>query len=468
MNFNQFKIYVTAVLTMVCTVSLAQTARSFDLVNSTDGKSKIHAFLPENPSGRAVVVLPGGGYTHLAVGHEGTDWAPWFNERGIACFVVEYRMPKGDRNIPLTDACNAMRTVRDSASLWSINPHDVGMMGSSAGGHLASAVSTHARLTERPDFTILLYPVISMDEKNSHKGSCVGFLGEGRNDKGLVREWSSDHAVRRHLTPRSIILLANDDGVVPPVTNGIAYYSAQRRAGNECALSVYPSGGHGFGFNPSFHFHNQMLSDLDNWLSSFKAPAENAVRVACIGNSITDGSGIDMADQYGYPAQLQRLLGQGYWVRNYGVGARTMLQSGDHPYMKEQAWRDAQDFSPNIVVIKLGTNDSKEYNWRGADAFSADMQLMLDTLKQLPTKPRIIICSPIPAASTWTINDSVIVNGEMPALRRLAKKNHAEFLDLHSLFTDTDHKQMQRDGIHPTRQGAGQMARLIADCIGKK
>lgn len=103
--------------------------------------------------------------------YEGRDWAGYFNRQGIAFFVLAYRMPKGDRNIPLSDAYNAIRTVRDSAAQWHVNPLDVGIMGFSAGGHLASAVSTHADWTVRPNFSILFYPVVSMDENDSHKFS---------------------------------------------------------------------------------------------------------------------------------------------------------------------------------------------------------------------------------------------------------------------------------------------------------
>ena len=131
----------------------AQTARTFTVNITPDGESRMQAFLPQQPTGRAVVALPGGGYSHLAMEHEGTDWAPYFNEQGIALFVLKYRMPKGDRTIPMGDAQQAIRTVRDSAQVWSVNPLDVGIMGSSAGGHLASAVSTHSEFDCRPNFS---------------------------------------------------------------------------------------------------------------------------------------------------------------------------------------------------------------------------------------------------------------------------------------------------------------------------
>lgn len=256
-------------------VSMGKGARKFVLSLSEDGECTLTCYLPDKPMGRAIVDCPGGGYSHLSMDNEGHDWASYFNSKGIAFFVLKYRMPHGDRSIPIGDAFKAMRTVRDSATVWHINPEDVGIMGFSAGGHLASTVSTHAEAAERPNFSILFYPVISMDEKVSHKGSCVNFLGEERlANQQLVDEYSNHKAVKEGVTPRAIIIMANDDGAVPPVTNGVAYYSAMQLAGNECTMNVYPSGGHGFGFRSSWPFHDQMLHDLTAWLDSFKAEKE--------------------------------------------------------------------------------------------------------------------------------------------------------------------------------------------------
>ena len=353
------------------------TARKFTLDLTDDGKAQMVCFLPVNPSGKAIVGVPGGGYSVLSNTHEGTMASGWLNERGIAYFVVNYRLPEGDRTIPMGDVQKGIRTVRDSAATWGINPDDVGIMGFSAGGHLASVVSTLSDFDARPDFSILFYPVISMDERVSHKWSCVNFLSEeGQKDPALVRDFSTMNAVRRHLTPPALIISASDDRLVPFVTNGLEYYKAMRLAGNDCAMYVYPTGDHGFGFGPWFKYHKQLLTDIGNWLDAHKAPKADAIRVACIGNSITDGHGIDMAPAYGYPAMLQKKLGQDYWV-----SARTMLNKGDYPYMNEQAWRDALAFQPDIVVIKLGTNDSKPENWQYGSEFRQDLEQMIFTLR---------------------------------------------------------------------------------------
>jgi lysophospholipase L1-like esterase len=362
------------------------------------------------------------------------------------------------------DVWKGIRIVRDSAVVWGINPHDVGIMGFSACGHLASVISTHSEFDLRPDFTILFYPVISMDERVSHKWSCVNFLGEeGQKNPDLVHDFSTMNAVRRHLTPPAIIITANDDRLVPFVTNGLEYYKAMRNAGNECTVHVYPTGDHGFGFGPWFKYHDQLLTDLGNWLKNRVAPKPDAIRVACVGNSITDGHGIELAPQFGYPALLQKALGSDYWVKNFGVGGRTMLNKGDYPYMNEQAWRDAQAFNPDIVIIKLGTNDSKPQNWQYASEFKQDLQQMIKSLG----KAKIFLCTPIPAfKSSWAINDSVIVNGVIPIQKEVARKNGLQLIDLHTLMAN-DEELVQPDGIHPNEKGVAKMAEIISEAIKK-
>ena len=394
--------------------------------------------------------------------HEGTLASEWMNERGIAYFVVNYRLPNGDRTKPMGDVQKGIRIVRDSAAVWGINPHDVGIMGFSAGGHLASVISTLSDFDLRPDFSILFYPVISMDEKVSHKWSCINFLGEkGHQDPQLVKEYSTQNAVRRHLTPPALIISASDDRLVPLVTNGLEYYKAMRMAGNDCAMYVYPTGDHGFGFGTWFKYHDQMLADLDNWLKARQAPKPGAIRVACIGNSITDGHGIDMATAFGYPALLQKKLGDDYWVKNFGVSARTMLNKGDFPYMNELAWRDALAFKPDIVVIKLGTNDSKPHNWQYGQEFKQDLQQMIKALG----KAKIYLCTPIPAfKSTWDISDSVITNSIIPIQQEVARKNKLQVIDLHTLMAN-DEELVQPDGIHPNNKGVAKMADIIAEAI---
>lgn len=211
-------------LILLALSAMAQAAgRQFVIPVSADGKATLTCFLPstDKATGRAIVICPGGAYWIVAMQHEGTDWGEYFCKQGIASFVLNYRMPHGDRSLPISDAMNAMKMVRDSAQAWNVNPYDVGIMGSSAGGHLASTVCTHADFAHRPNFAILFYPVISMDERMGHAGSAKNLLGREWHDAQLVAEYSNQLHVARHITPPTLLLLTNDDDVVPPVTNAV-------------------------------------------------------------------------------------------------------------------------------------------------------------------------------------------------------------------------------------------------------
>ncbi len=235
--------------------------------NATD-TAKVTVYLPDKAkaTGRAVVICPGGGYSHLAMNHEGHDWAAFFNNMGIAAVVLKYRMPNGNREVPVSDAEEAMKLVRRNASAWGINASDVGIMGSSAGGHLASTVATHASKDALPDFQILFYPVITMMPDITHKGSHDCFLG--KNPKKMDEQlYSNDTQVTR-ITPRAFIALSDDDRSVLPA-NGVNYYIELYRHDVPATLHVYPSGGHGWGNRDSFMFHNEMQLDLKAWLRSF-------------------------------------------------------------------------------------------------------------------------------------------------------------------------------------------------------
>lgn len=189
---------------------------------------------------------------------------------------------------------------------------------------------------------------------------------------------------------------------------------------------------------------------------------QDAVRIACIGNSITYGFGIDSVEVNSYPAQLQQILGKGYDVRNFGVSSRTLLNKGDFPYQREKAWRDALAFQPDIAIVKLGTNDSKPENWQYHKDFKHDLKQLLKVLKEKGGKPRIILCTPIPAFKpTWNINDSVIVNGIIPIINKIARKKRLQVIDLHTLYAN-DGDKMLDDGIHPDKRGARRLAEIIA------
>ena len=230
--------------------------------------AKVYVSLPnaKRATGRCIVICPGGGYSHLAMNHEGHDWAPFFNNMGIATVVLKYRMPHGVHEVPLEDAEEAMRLVRRNAKQWNIDPNQVGIMGSSAGGHLASTVATRSRGDAAANFQILFYPVITMDPSFTHLGSHDNLLGKDAKKK-LEREYSNDVQVTR-VTPRAFIVLSDDDHAVLPA-NGVNYYFECYRHDVPASLHVYPTGGHGWGIRTSFAFHLEMMQELRTWLNSF-------------------------------------------------------------------------------------------------------------------------------------------------------------------------------------------------------
>lgn len=270
------KTILAAVLAALCMPVCAQQKFEMNLwpqgAPNSNGdaadSAKVWVYLPkkEAATGRAVVICPGGGYSHLAMSHEGHDWAPFFNNMGIAAVVLKYRMPHGNREVPVSDAEEAMRLVRRNAQSWGVDAQDVGIMGSSAGGHLASTIATQATGDAAPNFQILFYPVITMMPDITHKGSHDNFLGPEAKKKD-EHKYSNDLQVSR-VTSRAYIALSDDDHVVLPA-NGVNYYIELYRHDVPATLHVYPSGGHGWGNRDSFMFHNEMQLDLKAWLRSF-------------------------------------------------------------------------------------------------------------------------------------------------------------------------------------------------------
>ena len=267
---------LTCLMMLIAAMAMAQKPIEMNLwpegPNTSNGDSndmaKVTVYLPneKHATGRAIVCCPGGGYSHLAMNHEGFDWAPFFNGQGIALIVLKYRMPHGNYKVPAEDAEEAIRLVRNHAEEWHINPKDVGIMGFSAGGHLASTVATHATGDAAPNFQILFYPVISMEQGTTHQGSRDNLLGKNPKRK-LVNEYCNEQHITKH-TPRAFLALAHDDRAVPPV-NSLNYYEELYANKVPAAMYIYPSGGHGFGIRQSFTYHFEMMLELKAWLRSF-------------------------------------------------------------------------------------------------------------------------------------------------------------------------------------------------------
>lgn len=281
---RHLRTYVTTLLLLLSAAALAQKGTAMALwpkgAPNSNGNPKDQAeltvYLPDakKATGRAVVCCPGGGYTHLAMDHEGHQWAAFFNNQGIALIVLKYRMPHGNPAIPISDAEEAMKTVRKNSEEWNINSDDVGIMGFSAGGHLASTIATHSKGDAAPNFQILFYPVITMDMGFTHKGSHDNLLGTFEQTKKaqkelkkLEAEYSNELQVNR-TTPRAFLALSDDDKAVP-AANGFQYYEQLYKHDVPASIHIYPTGGHGWGYRETFAYHYQMVFELKGWLDSF-------------------------------------------------------------------------------------------------------------------------------------------------------------------------------------------------------
>lgn len=235
------------------------------ITNVSEAELTIYLPSKELNTQKAIVVCPGGGYAGLASMHEGTLVAQWLNKQGIAAFVLKYRMPNKHKTVPLDDAWQAIRYVREHATEFNIRPDKIGIAGFSAGGHLASTASTHFAPTgtsTRPDFSILFYPVISMNE-TTHAGSKSNLLGDNPSLSDLYL-FSNEKQVN-NATPPTILLLSDDDKVVLP-QNSIAYYEALKKNDIKATMYIFPEGGHGWGFRENFKYYNEMTSLLASWL----------------------------------------------------------------------------------------------------------------------------------------------------------------------------------------------------------
>jgi acetyl esterase/lipase len=237
---------------------------------------KLVVFLPtkEKANGTAVIICPGGGYSILAASHEGTDVAKVFNEWGVTAFVLKYRIPDDstmpDKEIgPLQDAQRAIQVVRMNAKKWNIIPNKIGIMGFSAGGHLASTAGTHfthavienkKNISLRPDFMILLYPVISFSDSIGHTGSRNNLIGKNPSAE-KIKYYSNELQVTKQTPPTFLVHAKDDNGV--KVENSIDFYAALKKNNVPAEIHLYQKGGHGFGMN------NQTSSD--KWMDWLQA-----------------------------------------------------------------------------------------------------------------------------------------------------------------------------------------------------
>ncbi|MGC4031054.1 MAG: GDSL-type esterase/lipase family protein [Tepidisphaeraceae bacterium] len=191
-------------------------------------------------------------------------------------------------------------------------------------------------------------------------------------------------------------------------------------------------------------------------------PAKYAspVRVACVGDSITYGSGTTRPAVESYPAQLAALLGEQWQVRNFGVRGANLIKSGDKPYTQQKAYQAALDFNPDVLVLMLGTNDSKPQNWKHQDQFAADAKTLIDSFKNLPARPKVFVCYPIPVVGkgVYGIREQPVLE-QQAILAKVAKATGGTVIDLHAVLANRP--KLIPDTVHPNAEGAALMADAV-------
>ncbi|MEQ1586626.1 MAG: GDSL-type esterase/lipase family protein [Cyclobacteriaceae bacterium] len=472
-------------------------------------KPTLFVYLP-NPAkatGSAVIICPGGGYQILAMSHEGYDIANRLNEEGIAAFVLKYRLPRKetmkDKSIgPLQDAQRAIQLVRENAKQWNINPNKIGIMGSSAGGHLASTAGTHFQTAHidnpnnsslRPDFMILNYPVISFSDSLTHNGSRINLIGGntpsqvikgstkykelGMKEEDIIN-YSNELQVTNKTPPTFITAPLTDKTV--PVGNTFAFIAALQQNKVPVETFIYSTGAHGYGMinptakeqwmdaclrwikknfdQPPMDWANMKRFQEDNKKAGLPKASEN--RVVFMGNSITEGwSKSDPSFFEGKP------------YINRGISGQTT------PQMVLRFKQDVVDLNTKVVVILAGINDI------AGNTGPITLEQTRDNLIAMAQLARangikVVMSSVIPAYDfPWS--PGMEPAGKVVALNKMIKeyadKNNIVYLDYFSAMADERNglkKELGYDGVHPNLEGYKVMAPLaekaIADALKRK
>lgn len=243
--------------------------------NTNVAELLIYEANPAKATGQAVVICPGGGYRLLSMGHEGRDYAKWMAENGITTAVLKYRLPNTTPQVPMEDAAEALRYMREEYR-GKASIKQLGIMGFSAGGHLAASTAvgclkangdTSARAALRPDFAVLFYPVITGNPSQMHKGSYDKLLGSDRTQE-LTDKWSPELVAGKD-APQTLLILSSDDATVPPI-NSTKFYNTLKELGVPASINILPSGGHGWGFRDSFKYKAIWQEAMLQWLASIQ------------------------------------------------------------------------------------------------------------------------------------------------------------------------------------------------------
>ena len=239
---------------------------AYNISDTTEAAMYIYQPEPHKNVGVAIIVCPGGAYSGLAINHEGHQVGEWLASNGITGVVLKYRLPKGNSDVPISDVREATRYLRTMSDVYKIDYDKIGIMGFSAGGHLAS---THLTLTDdslsKPNFGVLYYPVITSDERFIHSGSFNNLLGENATNE--QRKRFSNELNITETTPPVLLFHSNDDRV-SPINSLLFYESLKEKEISMSSLYIFPNGGHGWGFRPQFTYHDSMKLLLLQWISS--------------------------------------------------------------------------------------------------------------------------------------------------------------------------------------------------------
>jgi len=469
-------------------------------------------FLPDpaKATGSAVIICPGGGYSVLAMSHEGYDVARRLNEEGVAAFVLKYRLPKGDIMLdkkigPLEDVQRAIQLVRENAKQWNLNSNKIGIMGSSAGGHLASTAGTHFdkpvienpnHISLRPNFMILNYPVISFSDSLTHQGSRQNLIGSKvftsddfkkgvptkAKELGMSEEDVMNFSNELHVTPKTpptFITSALTDKTVP-VGNSLAFITALQQNKVPVEVFFYEKGKHGYGMinpeaseqwmdaclkwmkknfdQPAMDFANLKRFQQEN--KKLSAPKATENRVVFMGNSITEGWGRVDPDFF-----------EGKPYINRGISGQTT------PQMVLRFQQDVVDLKPKVVVILAGTNDIAGNTGPMTLEQSRDNIIAMAQLAKA-NGIKVVIASIIPAFD-YPWKPGLEPAGKIVALNKMLKeyasKNKIVYLDYFSAMADERNglrKGLGDDGVHPNLEGYKIMAPLaekaIAEALIKK
>jgi acetyl esterase/lipase/lysophospholipase L1-like esterase len=440
---------------------------------------------PDKATGVGVIICPGGGYQILATSHEGTDVAKKLNEAGVAGFVLRYRLPNtatmSDKRFgPLMDAQRAVQLVRENARSWNLDPNKIGIMGASAGGHLAATASTHfkdekidnpKRTSLRPDFTILNYPVISFQDGLTHGGSRENLIGTAAGlNSNDIDYFSNEQQVSAQTPPAFITAPLTDKAV--PVNNSLVYVAALQQQRIPVETFFYPAGEHGYGMNnPTAReqwmdacirwIKNTFATNMD-WANLKRYQKENEAagrpkageqRVVFMGNSITEGW---LQADPGFFANKPYL--------NRGISGQTTSQ------MVVRFRQDVIDLQPKVVVILAGTNDiAGNTGPMSLEQIMANIQTMAELARA--NNIRVVLSSVLPAFDyPWRpgLEPSEKIVRLNTLIQAYAKKTGAVYLDYFSAVVDERKglkKELGYDGVHPNLAGYRVMGPLAERAI---